>query len=45
MRYLFDNEGITSFKLFMAYPGVFYSDDGQILQAMQVAARKRAASR
>src|SRR6478735_10963256 len=23
-------EGITSFKLFMAYPGVFYSDDGQI---------------
>ncbi|MFE9042626.1 dihydropyrimidinase [Streptomyces sp. NPDC007818] len=31
-------EGITSFKLFMAYPGVFYSDDGQILRAMQVAA-------
>ncbi|MFH8724826.1 dihydropyrimidinase [Streptomyces termitum] len=30
-------EGITSFKLFMAYPGVFYSDDGQILRAMQVA--------
>lgn len=28
-------EGITSFKLFMAYPGVFYSDDGQILRAMQ----------
>ncbi|MCX4744577.1 dihydropyrimidinase [Kitasatospora sp. NBC_01287] len=25
----------TSFKLFMAYPGVFYSDDGQILRAMQ----------
>ena len=24
------DEGITSFKLFMAYPGVFYSDDGQI---------------
>ncbi|MGW3406577.1 hypothetical protein ACWDPI_34535, partial [Streptomyces zhihengii] len=23
-------EGVTSFKLFMAYPGVFYSDDGQI---------------
>ena len=22
-------EGVTSFKLFMAYPGVFYSDDGQ----------------
>ena len=32
------NEGITSFKLFMAYPGVFYSDDGQILRAMQQAA-------
>ena len=30
-------EGITSFKLFMAYPGVFYSDDGQILRAMQAA--------
>ena len=26
-----------SFKLFMAYPGVFYSDDGQILRAMQKA--------
>ncbi|MFD3508941.1 dihydropyrimidinase [Nocardia sp. NPDC058666] len=31
------NEGVTSFKLFMAYPGVFYSDDGQILRAMQSA--------
>jgi dihydropyrimidinase len=31
-------DGITSFKLFMAYPGVFYSDDGQILRAMQKAA-------
>ena len=31
------DEGITSFKLFMAYPGVFYSDDGQILRAMQQA--------
>ncbi|MFG3349985.1 dihydropyrimidinase [Streptomyces sp. NPDC048018] len=29
--------GISSFKLFIAYPGVFYSDDGQILRAMQVA--------
>ncbi|MFE0173468.1 dihydropyrimidinase [Streptomyces sp. NPDC059002] len=28
-------EGVTSFKLFTAYPGVFYSDDGQILRAMQ----------
>ncbi|MFD5179181.1 dihydropyrimidinase [Nocardia sp. NPDC058379] len=30
-------EGVTSFKLFMAYPGVFYSTDGQILRAMQTA--------
>jgi dihydropyrimidinase len=30
-------DGVTSFKLFMAYPGVFYSDDGQILRAMQAA--------
>ncbi|MEV4237457.1 MULTISPECIES: dihydropyrimidinase [unclassified Nocardia] len=30
-------EGVTSFKFFMAYPGVFYSDDGQILRAMQSA--------
>ncbi|MFC9595158.1 dihydropyrimidinase [Streptomyces sp. NPDC056944] len=29
--------GVSSFKLFMAYPGVFYSDDGQILRAMQKA--------
>ncbi|AJE86591.1 MULTISPECIES: dihydropyrimidinase [Streptomyces] len=32
------DEGVTSFKQFMAYPGVFYSDDGQILRAMQRAA-------
>nr|WP_294692067.1 dihydropyrimidinase [uncultured Friedmanniella sp.] len=31
-------EGVTSFKLFMAYKGVFLSDDGQILRAMQKAA-------
>jgi len=36
------DEGITSFKLFMAYPGVFYSDDGQILRAMQTAANNGA---
>ena len=35
MRGLLD-EGISSFKLFMAYPGVFYSDDAQVLKAMQV---------
>jgi dihydropyrimidinase len=32
------DEGVTSFKLFMAYPGVFYSDDAQILRAMQKSA-------
>ncbi len=31
-------EGVTSFKMFMAYPGVFYSDDGEIVLAMQKAA-------
>ncbi len=31
-------EGVTSFKLFTAYPGVLYSDDGRIFQAMQKAA-------
>jgi dihydropyrimidinase len=38
MDQLVEHEGVTSFKLFMAYPGVFYSDDGQILRAMQRAA-------
>jgi dihydropyrimidinase len=37
MDTLVEREGITSFKLFMAYPGVFYSDDGKVLQAMQKA--------
>jgi dihydropyrimidinase len=31
-------EGITSFKLFMAYPGVFMLDDASIFRAMQRAA-------
>jgi dihydropyrimidinase len=31
-------EGVNSFKLFMAYPGVFYATDGEILQAMEQAA-------
>ena len=30
-------EGVSSFKLFMAYKGVFLSDDGQIVKAMQKA--------
>ena len=29
------NEGVTDFKLFTAYPGVFFSDDGAIFRAMQ----------
>jgi len=29
------DEGVTSFKLFMAYPGVFYMDDGGIFRCMQ----------
>ena len=32
-------EGITSFKLFTAYPGVLYSTDGEIFRAMQNAGR------
>jgi dihydropyrimidinase len=31
-------EGVTSYKLFTAYPGALYSDDGQILRALQRAA-------
>jgi dihydropyrimidinase len=31
--------GVNSFKMFMAYPGVFYATDGEILQAMQQAAK------
>jgi dihydropyrimidinase len=37
MKGLMD-EGISSYKLFMAYPGVFYSDDAQIFRAMRVGA-------
>lgn len=29
------DEGVTSYKLFTAYPGSLFSDDGQILRAMQ----------
>jgi dihydropyrimidinase len=35
-------EGVTSFKMFMAYPGVFYSTDGEIFLAMQKAAENGA---
>lgn len=33
-----EREGVTSFKLFMAYPGVFMLDDSSIFRAMQRAA-------
>jgi dihydropyrimidinase len=33
------NEGVTDFKLFTAYPGVFYSDDGAVFRAMQQTAK------
>ena len=36
MKMLAD-EGITSYKLFMAYPGVLYVDDGTIYRAMRTA--------
>ncbi len=32
-------DGVTSFKLFTAYPGSLYLDDGDILRVMQEAAR------
>jgi dihydropyrimidinase len=32
-------EGVTDFKLFTAYPGVFYSDDGAIFRALQQTAK------
>jgi dihydropyrimidinase len=31
------DEGVTSYKMFMAYPGVFYADDGMIFRAMRKA--------
>jgi len=33
------HEGVTSFKLFMAYPGVFMLDDGSIFRALQSTAK------
>lgn len=37
-RLLIEREGVGSIKLFMAYPGRLYSDDGQILRALQMCA-------
>ena len=39
MRRLMD-EGVTSFKLFMAYPGVFLVDDATIFRAMTAAGER-----
>ncbi len=39
MRRLID-EGVTSFKLFMAYPGVFLVDDATIFRAMTAAGER-----
>jgi dihydropyrimidinase len=35
-------EGVTSFKLFMAYPGVFMLDDGSIFKALRTTANNGA---
>ena len=35
-RSLIEREGVSSIKLFMAYPGRLYSDDGQLLRALQM---------
>ena len=37
MKILMQREGVTSFKLFMAYPGLLMIDDGSIFKAMRVA--------
>ena len=37
METLIKREGVTSFKLFMAYPGVLMLDDGDLFRAMRVA--------
>ena len=37
-RTLIEREGVSSIKLFMAYPGRLYSDDGQLLRALQMCA-------
>jgi dihydropyrimidinase len=37
MKTLITREGVTSFKLFMAYPGVLMLDDGSLFKAMRLA--------
>lgn len=42
MRRLIHDEGVTSFKLFMAYPGVLLADDATIFRAMLTAGEEGA---
>jgi dihydropyrimidinase len=42
MKTLISREGVTSFKLFMAYPGVLMLDDGALFKAMRVAGQNGA---
>ena len=37
MKTLIEREGVTSFKIFMAYPGVLMVDDGALFKAMRLA--------
>jgi dihydropyrimidinase len=37
MKSMIQREGVTSFKLFLAYPGVLMVDDGSLFKAMRVA--------
>jgi dihydropyrimidinase len=39
MEQLMTGEGVTSFKLFTAYPGTLMADDGTLLKAMRTAGR------
>ena len=42
MKTLIAGEGVTSFKLFMAYPGVLMIEDGGLFRAMRVAGEQGA---
>lgn len=42
MKQLIHDEGVSSFKLFMAYPGVLMLDDGAIFKCMRLAADNNA---
>ncbi len=42
MKQLIHDEGVSTFKLFMAYPGVLMLDDGAIFKCMRLAAENNA---